>query len=71
MVSWLTEIFDPAARLGHYAVLATLLFVATLLISFAVALIILIRLPSDYFCTPRTGNVGMQVTACSFPLGSS
>jgi hypothetical protein len=53
MVSWLTEIFDPAARLGQYAILATLLFVATLVISFAIALTILIGLPSDNFCTPR------------------
>ena len=69
MVSWLTEIFDPAARLGHYAVLATLLFVATLLISFAVALIILIRLPSDYFCTPRTGNARHAGHGLFFSVG--
>ena len=49
--------FDPAARLGQYAILATLLFVATLVISFAIALTILIGLPSDYFCTPRATSV--------------
>lgn len=51
MVSWLTEIFDQTARLQHYAILATLLFVASVLISFAVALTVLIGLPSDYFRT--------------------
>jgi archaellum biogenesis protein FlaJ (TadC family) len=51
LVPWLTEIFQQAGRLGHYPILAALLFVITVVISFPVALIILIRLPSDYFCT--------------------
>jgi hypothetical protein len=54
MVSSLTEIFEQTARSGQYAILAALLFVATLAISSAIALTILIRLPSDYFCTPHT-----------------
>ena len=54
MVSWLTEIVQQIARSGQYAILAVLLFVVTLAISFAVALTVLVRLPPDYFCTPRT-----------------
>jgi hypothetical protein len=55
MISGLTEIFQHTARLGQYAILATLLFVA--LISFAVALTIVIRLPSDYLCAPRARSM--------------
>lgn len=60
MPSWLTEIFDPTARLGQYAILAALLFVATLVISSAVALTIVIRLPADYFCTPHPTSKGAR-----------
>lgn len=55
MVSWLTEIFDPATSLGHYAVIAAFLVLATLL-SLAVALTVLVRLPSDYFSAPRASK---------------
>jgi hypothetical protein len=54
MVSWLTEIFQQTARFGQHATLGALLLVATLVLSFGIALAILICLPSDYFCAPRT-----------------
>jgi hypothetical protein len=57
MVSWNSEIFQRPALMGQYAVLATLLFVATLVVSFAVSLTILIRLPPDYFRNPRAQSV--------------
>ena len=53
MMSWLTQLFQRPAPPGQYLILATLLFVATLVISFAIALAILVRLPSDYFCIPH------------------
>jgi hypothetical protein len=52
MVSWISEILQQPALIGQYAILATLLLVATLVISFAVSLTVLIRLPPDYFRTP-------------------
>ena len=54
MVSWLTEIVQQMAQLGQHAMLGTLLLLATLVMSSGIALTILIRLPTDYFCTPRT-----------------
>jgi archaellum biogenesis protein FlaJ (TadC family) len=53
MVSWMIDIFEQTTRSGEYAIIATLLFVAMLAISFAVAAIILVRLPSDYLHAPR------------------
>jgi hypothetical protein len=69
MVSWLTEIFHQTARLGHYAILATLLFVVTLVISSAIALTILIRLPPDYFRAPRAQSVQDTGHGIFFPIG--
>ena len=43
--------------MGQYVILVTLLFVATLVISLAVSLTILIRLPPDYFGTPRAQSI--------------
>jgi archaellum biogenesis protein FlaJ (TadC family) len=40
---------QQSALLGQHAILATLLFIATVAISFAVSLVVLIRLPTDYF----------------------
>ena len=57
MISWLTQLFQRPAPPGQYVILATLLFVATLVISFAIALTILVRLPSDYFCIPPARSV--------------
>jgi hypothetical protein len=68
MVSSLTEIFQQTARLGQYAILATLLFVATLVISFAVVLTIFIRLPPDYFCAPRARTVRETSRAIFFRI---
>ena len=45
--------FEQPARLGQYAILATMLFVATVAISFAVVLGCPHWLPSDYFWTSR------------------
>ena len=69
MISWLTEMFQPTARLGQYAILAALLFVAALVISCAVTLTILIRLPSDYFCTPRTRSAQDSGHGIFFAIG--
>ena len=69
MISWLSEIFQQTARLGQYAILAALLFVAALAISFAVALTIFIRLPSDYFCTPRTKSAPDAGHGIFFAIG--
>ena len=52
MFSWITEIFQQPVLMGQYAILATLVFVATLVVSLAVSLTILIRLPADYFRIP-------------------
>jgi hypothetical protein len=57
MVSWISEIFQQPALMGQYVILATLLFVATLVTSFAVSLTILIRLPPDYFRTLRAQSI--------------
>jgi hypothetical protein len=57
MVSWLSEIFQRPAPMWQYVILVTLLFVAMLVISCAVSLTVLIRLPSDYFRTPRAQSI--------------
>jgi hypothetical protein len=57
MVTWLTELFQQPVPAGQYVILATLLFVATLMLSFAIALTILVRLPYDYFCIPPAKSV--------------
>src|SRR2546429_9713875 len=53
MPSWLNEIFESPALTGENAILATLLFAVMLVISFAIALAILVRLPPDYCRNPR------------------
>jgi hypothetical protein len=69
MISWLTELFQQPAPSGHYAILAILILVATLVISFAVALTILVRLPSDYFCIPRAKSIQDARHGIFFPIG--
>ena len=69
MISWLTEIFQQTARLGQYALLAMLLLVATLMISFAIALTILVRMPADYFCAPRKRIIEQTSHGIFFPIG--
>jgi len=69
MVSWLTEMFGQSAHLGQYAILAALIFVATLVTSLAVALTVLLRLPSDYFCAPRADNIQRAGAGLFFPVG--
>lgn len=48
--------------------MVVLLVVATLL-SLAVALTILVRLPSDYFCAPRASNDQETAHGSFFPVG--
>lgn len=69
MLSWISEIFERPALMEQYAILATLLFVATLVISFAIALTILICLPSDYFRTPRAQSVQDAAHGIFFGIG--
>jgi hypothetical protein len=69
MVSWVTEIFQRPAMMGQHAILATLLFVATLVISFAVSLIILIRLPPDYVRVPRAQSFQDATRGIFFRIG--
>ena len=58
MPSWLTEIFHSPALTGENAILATLLFAVALVMSFAIALTVLIRLPPDYCRNPRAKGGG-------------
>ena len=69
MVSWLTEMFDATVHLGQYAILAALLFVATTVTSFAVALTVILRLPSDYFCASRARDAQRADHGLFFPVG--
>jgi hypothetical protein len=69
MVSWISEIFQRPALLGHYAVLATVVLVAMLVLSFAVSLTIVIRLPPDYFRTPRAQSVQNAGHGIFFGIG--
>lgn len=69
MVSRLTEISQQTAWFGQYAILAALLFVAALVISFAVVLTILVRLPSDYFCAPRAKSAQNAGHGIFFGIG--
>jgi hypothetical protein len=48
-MAWISEMVQQPALLGQYAILATILFIATVAISFAVSLVVLVRLPTDYF----------------------
>jgi hypothetical protein len=57
MNPWVSEIFQRPALMWQYVILVTLLFVVTLVISFAVSLAVLIRLPPDYFGTPRAQSI--------------
>lgn len=61
MISRITEILEQTDLFGPPVLIATLLFIATLLISFAIALHVLIRLPFDYFaadCEQSFDNSG-------------
>jgi archaellum biogenesis protein FlaJ (TadC family) len=69
MVSWISEIFQRPAPMGQYVILVTLLFVATLVISFAVSLTVLIRLPSDYFRTLRAQSIQDSGRGILFRIG--
>ena len=69
MVSWLTEMFDSPAHLGQYALLAAMLFVATIVISLAVALAVILRLPPVYFCAPRARNAQRSDHGLFLPVG--
>ena len=66
---WLTEIFDAPVQLGQYAILAALLFVATTVISFAVTLTVILRLPPDYLCASRARNFKCADHGLFFPVG--
>jgi hypothetical protein len=48
MISRITKIFQQQGLVAQYAALATALLVLMVVISFAVTLIILVRLPADY-----------------------
>ena len=69
MVSWITEIFQQPVLMGQYAILAAVVFVATLVISFAVSLAVLIRLPPDYFGTPRVQSIEEAGHGIFFRIG--
>ena len=58
MPSWLSEIFQSPALTGENVILATLLFAVALVMSFAIALTVLIRLPPDYCRNPRAKGGG-------------
>ena len=53
MISRITEILEQTDLLGRPILIVTLLLIATVLISFAISLHVLIRLPFDYFATDR------------------
>ena len=57
------------ALLRQYAILVTLLFIATVAISFAVSLAILIRLPPDYFRSPRAQSLQDSSQGIFFWIG--
>jgi len=67
MVSWITEIAHRTMRLD-YAVVAALLFLGAL-ISSAIALTILIRLPPDYFRAARAQSIRHSAHGMFFPIG--
>jgi hypothetical protein len=53
MVSWITETLEQTALTGRHLMLAMLVLMAMLLISFAISLAVLIRLSPDYFAASR------------------
>jgi hypothetical protein len=69
MISWISEMAQQPALLGQSAILATLLFIATVAISFAVSLAILIRLPPDYFRGPRAQSLQDSSHGIFFRIG--
>lgn len=60
--------FDQTALLRQYAILAAVLFVATVVTSLAVALTVILRLPSDYFL-PRAERVQDPGRGLFFSVG--
>jgi hypothetical protein len=69
MISWIREMIQQPALLGQYAILATLLFVATVAISFAVSLAVLIRLPADYFRGSASQDLQNRSRGIAFRIG--
>lgn len=69
MPSLITDIFQQPALMGQYAILAAVVFVATLVISFAVSLAVLIRLPPDYFGAPRVHSIEEAGHGIFFRIG--
>jgi hypothetical protein len=55
--SWITRIFQEPVVIGQYAAWAMAVFVLMVAISLAISLVVLIRLPADYFRTHRAEGI--------------